>query len=140
MTDERMRELAAKSVGRKNLHGISLAAGATRVQMSMFEALTAFGYTILDIIAAEAKQAVPVDAGPVKLKTTQLNKQISELMRAGLGIGGKINAIKLIREQKGIGLREAKLYCDQLQNGMAPFTTDQWNAFCTGELKPDWLA
>lgn len=141
MTDAQMRDLAAKAVGCKDLNSVSLGAGATRIQINTFESLTAFGYVMLDIIASESKQLEPptIDVQPVKLTTAQLNRQVATFIGATRDIGGKIKAIKLIREQKAIGLREAKLYCDQLQAGMNAFTTKQWGEFCSGNFRPSWL-
>lgn len=137
MTDAQMRDLAAKAVGRKDRNDITLGAGATPVQVSTFEALTMFGYAMLDSIAAEAN---PVDAiqVPARMTATELNKRVAELI--GTDIRNKIMAIRLIREQRSIGLRDAKYYCDALAAGLTlPLTGRQWASFEAGEFHPSWL-
>lgn len=138
-----VRNLAAEAVGS---HGEPhLGIGSTREQISMFETLVAFGYRLCDATRGnDGYSSAPIEVAvveptPAKLTTAQLNKQVANFIGSQREIGGKIKAIKLIREQKHIGLYEAKVYCDQLQAGMTPFTTKQWEQFCVGGLQRDWL-
>lgn len=138
-----VRNLAAEAVGS---HGEPhLGIGSTREQISMFETLVAFGYRLCDATRGnDGYSSAPIEVAvveptPAKLTTALLNRKVAEFLGSQRDVGGKINAIRLIREQKRIGLREAKLYCDQLQNGMPAFTTKQWAAFVSATLVPDWL-